>query len=62
MSVPSKANIDKFDSLLNFGFFSRLATPCITAITITGIKRDCFIDLIGFKRMTIDTFMTDMPP
>ena len=51
---------NKFDSLLYFRFFNRPATPCITAITITGIKRDCFINLIRLKRLTTDAFMAGL--
>jgi len=51
---------NKFDSLLNFRLFNWLTTPCIAAVTTIGIKWDCFINLIGFKRLTIDTFMTGL--
>ncbi|MFH1614267.1 MAG: hypothetical protein ABIG61_04175 [Planctomycetota bacterium] len=51
---------NKFDSLLNFRFFNWLTTPRIAAVTAIRIKRDCFINLIGFKRLTIDAFMTGL--
>ena len=59
LSYPYRI-FNKLDSLLNFRLFNRLATPGIAAVTTIGIKGDCFIDLIGFKRLTIDTFMTGL--
>ena len=55
-----KRVVIKLYRLLNFWFFNRLAVALIAAITGICVKWDCFINLIGAKRRSIDAFMPEL--